>query len=144
MEEVCKEKYGNNYINDHTYEFYMGICYLQLNQFVKAEKIISNYNNEIFQTRQGLQNPISLFYLGIAKYEQKKYKEAIIEFDKSLKNYLNFSDAEYYKAVCLSKLLFKNEANDLFDKSEKDAKDGYSISEYNAIYEKYPYQVRFD
>jgi tetratricopeptide (TPR) repeat protein len=141
---VCRKKYGNNYINDHTYEFYSGICYLQLNQFKKADELITNYNEEIFKNRKGLENPISLFYLGITRYEQKKYKEAIIEFDKALKIYPNFSDVEYYKAICLSKLLFKNEADDLFNKAEKDFKEGFSISEYNAIYEKYPYQVRWD
>lgn len=31
-----KKEYGETYEQDHTLEFYMGICYLQLNQFNDA------------------------------------------------------------------------------------------------------------
>jgi tetratricopeptide (TPR) repeat protein len=39
-----------------------------------------------------------------SKYEQNKWEEAIIIFDKSLKMYPEFSDAKYYKAICYAKL----------------------------------------
>ena len=39
---------------------------------------------------------LDLFYYGISKYEQQKWEEAIIEFDKSLKQYNNFCVAKNY------------------------------------------------
>lgn len=34
-----KEKFGYGYVMDHTYDFYIGLSYLQLNEFKKAEQI---------------------------------------------------------------------------------------------------------
>ena len=102
--EDCKKKFGNNYVMDHTYNFYIGLSYLQLNEYSKAEMLFNEYIEDLFKNRQGLEHPTALFYYGISKYEQKKWGEAIIEFDKALKIYPNFSDAKYYKAICLARL----------------------------------------
>ena len=80
---------------------------------------------------------------GISKYELNQYEEAIIIFDKALKIYPTLSDAKYYKAVCLVKLGKKEEANKLLEEAKKEPKDGYFINEDNAVYETYPYQVRW-
>lgn len=142
--EDCKKKYGNNYINDHTYDFYIGLSYLQLNEFEKAQKIFKSYINQLFNNRQGLENPTVYFYYGITFFEKQNFEEAIVQFDKALKIYPNFSDVEYYKAACLAKLNYKNEVDDLYNKSLNDYKLGFTINEYNTAYEKYPYQVRWD
>jgi tetratricopeptide (TPR) repeat protein len=141
--EDCIKKFGNGYVMDHTYGFYMGLCYLQLNEFEKAEKILQEYNDDIYKNRQQLQHPTALFYLGIAKYEQKKWQEAIAEFDKALRIYPNFSDAKYYKAICMSKLGTMEEATaKLYNELKEDSKKGYTINEYNTLFEKYPYQLK--
>jgi tetratricopeptide (TPR) repeat protein len=139
--EDCIKKFGNNYVMDHTYGFYIGLCYLQLNEFTKAEKQFKEYNEDIFRNRQGLEHPTALFYYGISKYELQKWDEAILEFDKALKIYPNLSDAEYYKSQCLIKLGKVEESSILFEQAKKDAEKGYTINEDNIIYEKYPYQV---
>mgnify|MGYP006150995639 CR=1 FL=1 len=36
--EDCKKKFGNSYVMDHSYDFYIAISYLQLNEYQKAEK----------------------------------------------------------------------------------------------------------
>ena len=51
---------------------------------------------------------LDLFYLGISKYEQGKWEEAITEFDNSLQQYPNFSDVEFYKTICLKRLELGN------------------------------------
>ena len=86
---------------------------------------------------------VSLCFSNISKYEQQKWEEAIVEFDKSLKQYPEFSDVEYYKAICLARLGKKEESSSLLAKAIKDAASGYTINEANAIYETYPYKVRF-
>ena len=141
--EDCIKKYGNGYRMDHTYGFYIGLCYLQLNEYEKAEKLFKEYNDDIFKNRQGLEHPTALFYFAVSKYEQKKWEEAIVIFDKAIRIYPNFSDAKYYKAICLSRLGKNEESSKLYKEAEKDAKIGYTINEDNTIYETYPYQVRW-
>mgnify|MGYP003617359558 FL=1 len=140
--EACIKKFGNQYVQDHTYAFYIGISYLQLNEFEKAETIFKT-DIEDQSKRFGEGHYLDLFYYGISKYEQQKWEEAIVEFDKSLKQYPEFSDVEYYKAICLARLGKKEESSSLLAKAIKDAASGYTINEANAIYETYPYKVRF-
>jgi tetratricopeptide (TPR) repeat protein len=140
--ENCIKKFGNQYVQDHTYAFYIGISYLQLNEFEKAETVFKT-DIEDQSKRFGEGHFLDLFYYGISKYEQQKWEEAVIEFDKSLKQYPEFSDVQYYKAICLARLGKKEESSLLIAKAKKDALAGYSINEDNAIYETYPYKKRF-
>ena len=142
--EDCKKKFGNGYVMDHTYDFYIAISYLQLNEFEKAEKILQNYVDEIYRDRDKLEHPTAYFYLGIAKFELKKFDEAIAVFDKALKVYPNFSDAKFYKAICLIRNEKIEEAKTLLKESEADYKIGYKLNEDNTIYETYPYQKKWD
>ena len=140
--EDCKKKFGNNYVMDHTYDFYIAISYLQLNEYQKAETILQNYVDEIYKNRQQLEHHTAYFYLGIAKYELKKYDEAIAIFDKALKIYPNFSDVKYYKHICLMFLGQNEQAKELYAQVKEDFKLGYKLNEDNVIYELYPYQLQ--
>jgi len=142
--EDCKKKFGNGYVMDHTYDFYIAISYLQLNEFEKAEKILQNYVDEIYKNRDKLEHPTAYFYLGISKFELKKFDESIAVFDKALKIYSNFSDAKFYKAICLVRKEKFEEAKTLLKESEADYKIGYKLNEDNTIYETYPYQKKWD
>lgn len=137
----CIRKFGNGYVMDHTYSFYIALSYLQLNEYEKTERLLKEYNEDIFKNRQGLEHPTALFYYGISKYEQQKWEEAILEFDKALKIYPDFSDVKFYKAMCFLKMKKKNEAMLLLDQGKIDSEKGFTINEDNTIYEKYPYQV---
>jgi tetratricopeptide (TPR) repeat protein len=114
---------------------------LQLNEFKKAETIFKK-DIEEQEHEWGETHYIDLFYYGISKYEQGKWQEAIFEFDKSLKQYAQFSDAKYYKAICMGRLK-KNieEMKSLMQEAKADKDNGYSINEDNSIYETYPYQI---
>ena len=129
--EDCIKKFGNSYVQDHTYAFYIGISYLQLNEFEKAETVFKT-DIEDQAKRFGEGHYLDLFYYGISKYEQQKWEEAIVEFDKSLKQYPEFSDVQYYKAICLARLGKKEESGLLLAKAKKDATAGYTINEDNA------------
>ena len=141
--EECIKLYGNNYVMDHTYGFYIGLCYLQLNEYEKAEKCFDDYVNEIYKNRSQLEHPTAYFYQAIAKYELQKLDEAITIFDKALKIYPEFSDAKYYKAICwYKKGKPKEEIMALINEGKENAKKGYSINEDNTVYETYPYQKK--
>lgn len=140
--EDCKKKYGNNYEMDHTYNFYIALCDLQLNKFTDAENLLKEYVNDMLKKNgESWVHPTALFYYGISKYEQQKWEEAITEFDRALKQYPNFSDVKFYKAMCFMRINKVKEAMILLDEGKMDAEKEYTINEDNAIYEKYPYQV---
>lgn len=138
--DLCIKMDGNNYVQDHTYQFYRALCYLQLNEFKKAETIF-NQDIKEQELEWGEAHFLDLFYYAISKYEQNKWEEAIIEFNKSLQQYKQFSEAKYYKALCLRKLGKTEEYKVLMKAYKLDKNNGYSISESNEVYEPYPYQI---
>ena len=142
--EECILKWGNdNYEMDHTYSFYIGLCYLQLNEFEKAEQYLQQTIVEQ-RKRSNDVHYIDLFYYAITKYELGKYDEAIKIFDETIAKYPKFSDAIYYKALCLLKQNKSSvEAPNLIYQAKEFAKNGYTINEDNANYEPYPYQVKW-
>jgi tetratricopeptide (TPR) repeat protein len=138
--EKCIQNEGNTYVMDHTYKFHIALCNLQLNEFEKAETI---FKKDIEEQEQQWSEAhyIDLFYYGISKYEQGKWEEAIFEFDKSLNQHTQFSDAKYYKAICLGRLNKTEESKTLMEEAEIDRNNGHSMNEDNSIYETYPYQI---
>lgn len=140
--EKCISLYNNLYEMDHTYKFYIALSYLQLDEFRKAEEL---FEEDIFEQKEKFKEShyLDLFYLGISKFEQGKYVDAIDVFNESLKQYPQFSDALYYKAVCLLNLQKKEEAATIYRKAIEYSKKGYTINEDNVAYERYPYQVKW-
>ena len=141
--EDCKKKFGNGYVMDHSFDFYIGISYLQLNEYEKAHQYLKSYNDEIYEKRDKLEHPTALFYLGIAEYELRNHEAAIVQFDKALKIYPQFSEVKYYKGVCESRLGRIENYEKLYAEAAEDDKNGFRLNEDNTIYETYPYQIKF-
>ncbi len=128
-------------VMDHEYNFYLGLCYLQLSQYERADKLFSSCVANDRALGGNWVHPLHLFYLGVTRREEGMLASAIVCFDSALMVYPHFSDAEYYKGACLeatgqheASLTMQSEARD-------DFMDGYTINEDNAVYERYPYQV---
>lgn len=139
--EKCIALYGNAYVMDHSYQFYIALSYLQLNKFEKAEQILAlDIKKQEEKWKEA--HFLDLFYYGISKYEQGKFKEAIVEFDKALSQYKEFSDVNYYKAICLYKLGDYSAYEVAYKKYKDYAAEGFTINEDNAVYELYPYQIK--
>lgn len=144
FEDIIKRK-GNSYVMDHSYYFYIALCKLQLNEFAEAEKIYSeDIANQIKSQGEDWVHYLDYFYYGVSKYELGKYEEAIEILEKVFPLYPEFAEAHYYKAKCLRYLEKKEEALKTMQKAIDYGKKGYSVNEDNSIYEKYPYQVRWE
>lgn len=143
--EKCLIRDGNSYVMDHSYRFYIALSLLQLNEFEQAEKLFKEEIDEI-QNDKGEEwvHHLELFYYGITLYEQAKYYSAVAAFDRALNRYDKFSDVKYYKAISLANLGKTEEASALIKEAKSDRMNGYTITEDNAIYERYPYQLRWD
>lgn len=137
-----KQEFGSTYEQDHSLEFYIGLCYLQLNHYDKAlVNLQESVNYEIDQHGENWVHYLDRFYLAIAFYELGEYKKAILEFDKVLKEYPNFSDAKYYKSISLNYLNKKEEAKLLMAEGKLNFKNGNTFNEDSSLYEDYPYQL---
>tara|TARA_R110001606_G_scaffold159082_4_gene302987 strand:- start:5452 stop:6297 length:846 start_codon:yes stop_codon:yes gene_type:complete len=140
----AKKEYGDGYVMDHTYNFYIGLDYLQLNQFSKAKEFLLLSKEQQFKDfpkdpPQEACHYLDWYYLGIADFELGNYQEAIESFNMSLMVYENFADALYFKGRSMTKLGDVEEGV----KWEKLAFENgdNTINEDNVIYEIYPYQV---
>ncbi len=139
----AKASYGNRPVMDHPYNFFIGLCHLQLNQFDSARHyFLSCIDDEIKAHGEDWVHQNHLFYLGIVYYETEQYNKAIECFDKAIKLYKRFSDAKYYKSQCLYTLGEKQEALLVMEDAAVDYNAGYGFNEDNALYEYYPYQLR--
>ncbi len=139
-----EKRYGYGYVMDHSYDFYIGLSYLQLNEFKKAEDIFQkDYERTLNEKDKDWLHHLDLFYYGISRYEQKDYKGAIEMFDKALIIYPQFSDVLCYKAESLRRLGKVKEGDELTKDCKSFAEKGFTINEDNVKYEKYPYQIRW-
>lgn len=142
--EMAMKEFGYGYQNDHSYPFYIALCYLQLNEFKKAEQILQNdFDKKIRESGENALHFIGLFYMGIIQYELRDYNKAIYFLDKCLKTYTNFSDAKYYKGVCLLQKGDQYNAEIIMREAKLNFEEGYTINEDDVPYEAYPYKVNW-
>lgn len=139
----AKKEFGDGYVMDHTYNFYIGLDYLQLNKFSKAKEFLLLSKEQQFKDfpndpPQEACHYLDWYYLGIADFELGNYEEAIASFDMSLKVYENFADALYFRGRSMTKL--GNEEGAEWEKKAFENGEN-TINEDNVIYEIYPYQV---
>jgi len=142
--EQCKKLHDGRYVMDHSYNYFLGVCYLQLNQFKTAEELLEmDARNSKGPQDEDNGHYLTYFYLAISKMEQGRYQEAILDFDRSLRIYDHFSDAKYYKAFALGKLWKVEDAKKLYEEAKADANLGYTINDEHSKHGRYPYQVNW-
>lgn len=142
--QMAEKEFGYEYQNDHSYPFYISLCHLQLNEFDKAERVLQNdFDKTIKERGENGIHFLDLFYMGIIQYELRDYDKAITFFDKTLKIYDNFSDAKYYKGLCLLQKNDITNAEILMREAKVNSEQGYTINEDDATYEMYPYKVNW-
>jgi tetratricopeptide (TPR) repeat protein len=138
---ILQHDHPNAGVMDHEFNFYLGLCALQLSQYDKADKLFSACLANDRALGGNWVHPLHLFYLGVARRDEGMLAGAIICFDSALIVYPHFSDAEYYKAVCLEATGQHDASLALQSEARDDFMSGYTINEDNAVYERYPYQV---
>ncbi len=140
--KTAQQLSGKGDVEDHTYDFYIGLCYLQLNEFDSSERLFENSINEV-RKNNGWQSIhyLDWFYLGITLFEKNDFNGAYDCFDSCLHIYPKFSDAKFYKSWCLTELHQYKPALGLISEANNDFDEGYTINEDNARLEQYPYQV---
>lgn len=134
---------GNSGVMDHPYDFYIGLCHLQLDNFDSCRYMMQQcIDHKTKQYGPDWAHYLHWFYKGVTLYEQEHNDSAIACFNESLRLNPYLPDAKYYKALCLSRKGEKKAALALLYETDSLIRQGYFINEDNARYEVYPYQVR--
>ena len=138
----AKTQFGDGYEMDHEYDFYIALSYLQLNKFDSAKMLFEKcIDTEMKNYGAKYVHQLNYFYLAITESEMENYSMAVAHLDSCLIRYPNFSDAQYYKASWLKHIDKKYDSQPLLHIAYRNSRDGYSITEDNTFYEKYPYQM---
>jgi tetratricopeptide (TPR) repeat protein len=138
---ILQNEHPNAGVMDHEFNFYLGLCALQLSQYDRADSLFTVCLMHDRALGGNWIHPLHLFYQGVARREEGMYAAAIISFDSALAIYPHFSDAKYYKSLCLDAKGQHTDASVLRSEAKDDFMAGYTINEDNAVYERYPYQV---
>jgi tetratricopeptide (TPR) repeat protein len=127
---------------DHSFYFYLGLCYLELHQLPEADK---NLHMDISLQKalrpSGDVHFNSMLYLGIIKIERHQMDSAIIFFKDGLRMYKELPEANYYLALSYKQLSQMDSAKKYFNIARQSVADGYSMNEDNQFYVNYPYQI---
>lgn len=130
------------YEMDHSAEFYRSICYLELGQLDSARFFMQKSIKWQLDTRSAEWTHYNdFFYMGVIYYELNDMSKAQYYVDASLKNYAQFPDAHYYKALILNKLGKNGEALEHFCQVENTWQKRYRMNEDNEVYANYPKQI---
>lgn len=142
--ETAKKEFGLRYENDHSYDFYAALCHLQLGRYEQALNVLQTELDRAKGRPAGYTvHYLETFFMGIIHYELRNYDKAIGYLNQSITQYPQFSDAKYYKAVCLLKKGDKTQYRNLVREAKSDFDRGYTISEDSRFYEQYPYQINW-
>jgi tetratricopeptide (TPR) repeat protein len=129
-------------VMDHSFYFYLGICYLKLRQFSQAEK---NFSLDI--SSQKTVNPAgevhfnSILYMGLLKMECYQADSALMYFKDCLRIYQDLPEANYYLALIYKQKNKSDSAVKYLEIAQQSLQDGYSMNEDNQFYVNYPYQI---
>lgn len=139
--EAANKHDGFSFVMDHSDDFYMGLCFLQLNQFSHADSLFEqSIAWNLANKHDG--HYLEYYYRGVALMEQEKNAQAQTFFDSCLTRYSHYPDAKFYKARCLEDLGRTKEAKKVMNEALADFRAGYINNEDNSFYEDYPYQPR--
>ncbi len=142
--EDCIEQFGDSYVMDHSYSFYIALSKIQLHEFEEAEQLLrAEVERQVREKGAESVHHLDLFYLGISLLEQNNYEQAAVEFNRAIDIYAEFADAQLYRAIALNKSGNSDSAKSLQALAIENGKAGYTINEDNSVYERYPYQVRW-
>jgi tetratricopeptide (TPR) repeat protein len=127
---------------DHSFYFYLGICYLELGKYPEAEV---NFNTDIFSQNKGDSTREihfnSLLYMGITKSANKEGDSAEIYFKKCLHIYKELPEANYYLALIYEKRKERDLEKRYLEIAQKSILEGYTMNEDNLYYVNYPGQI---
>ncbi len=136
---VCKQRGYGVGLMDHSYDFFLGLAYKEAREFALAEKYLgASVDKCIKQKGENWVNYNEWFYMGMICLQQGKDGQAIMYFDKCLKEYPGYPTALYHKAMALKHTGKKPEAQQLLQRASQGIDKGMRSAEDSDPYVNYP------
>lgn len=134
---------GNSGVMDHPYNFYIGLCHLQLNNFDSCKYYMQQCIDEKLARTKDVKWTHSLhwYYLSIACFEKGNIAEAKKKMDTALVLNPTFPDAHYYYSIYLEEDGDIKGALEQSKITDSLFLQGYDMNEDGGRYEHYPYQA---
>ncbi len=132
----------NSYEMDHTFFFYIGLSYLELKNYKRAEEALQQ--DVAIETGGDTAQSIhfnTAFYLGVLYYEMKNDALARKYLLQCLHTYEQHPDANYYLGLLYKRKKNKALAAKYLLNAKKSFVDKYKINEGNLFYAYYPHEV---
>lgn len=140
--EESKRRAGNAGVMDHTFAFYLGLCYLEMGNPSKARQCLAE-DIKTQQTRTGSTDAHfnSWLYHGIALMDLHQLDSAKTSLAKCLAIYPQHPEGNYYMAFVHKTLGQPDDALLYMRAAISALKARYSMNEDNLYYVNYPRQI---
>lgn len=138
----CDSMQKGGATQDHSYNFYMGLCCLGLKDFSRAAMYLKRDIGDQEKYR-GPANVhfVSLMYWGLCQLQSGDYEGARASFQRSLKAYPKYPEALYYLGVCRKAQGQAKEAHSHFYAARESLLQGNHSNEDQEFYVNYPFSI---
>ncbi|MBA3827535.1 MAG: hypothetical protein H0X33_01220 [Taibaiella sp.] len=141
FQESKQKGYGIG-LMDHSYDFFLGICYMELDSLNLAQQYLqASIAATVKHPGENWVHYNEWFYMGMLWYKKHQYPLAIPYFEMSLKQYDGYPPALFYKAQALAQKGNKTEALQLLEQAKVNIAKGIHSTEDNDFYVNYPYTI---
>ena len=125
---------------EHIY-YLLGECHLGLNNIDSAIFYYEKYIHlATKKSGEEFVDAYAFVYLGICEFKKKRYTNALVNFNKALKQYGKCTEAEYYKALSLYYTNKKKQALAVINQAKINFEAGYY---HKDKYNEYIYQLYY-
>ena len=136
--DAAERLHPQNFVMDHSYPFFKGLCYLGLGKFDQAAIF---FEKDIAMQSSSKPHFNSLWYSGVAQFELKNYEKAQYFLKECLAQFENHPDANYYLGLIYALQHEKATALKYLNTAQQGIRSGYSHNEDNRYYANYPYEI---
>lgn len=138
----CDSMQKGGSTQDHSYNFYMGICCLGLKDLPKASQYLSQdiSNQEKYRGKDNV-HYVSLMYWGLCQLQNGDYEGAAAAFQRSLKVHPQYPEALYYFGMCRKAQKQIKQAASMFLQARASLQAGYHSNEDQEAYVNYPFSI---
>jgi tetratricopeptide (TPR) repeat protein len=136
--DAAEKLHPQNFVMDHSYHFFRGICHLAMGNLDKAETFLLK---DIAVQSSSKPHFNSLWYCGVLYLEMKNYEKAERYLIDCVAQYESHPDANYYLAMTYLALNNKDLAKKYLLMAQNGLKNGYTHNEDNRFYANYPYEI---
>lgn len=132
---------SGNFVMDHTYDFYRGLCFLGMKEYPLAVRF---FDADLAAQSKENTHFNSYFYAGLANFLSDNYSEAERLLKSCLQTYPQQPEANYYLSKVYQATGRTSDSAQSSERAKQYFQEGFGLNEANVIYVNYPYQISYE